>query len=132
VSQLAYVDASALVKLFIPEFESEAMEAALHADWPAQIASEILAVEISRVALKHRGPASSRAIEILRPVALMPLTPQIRADAARIRPPALRTLDAIHLATALSARDQIGAVFTYDTRLADACRDAGLRVLAPA
>lgn len=132
MSQLAYVDASALVKLFIPESESEAVEAVLRADWPAQIASEVLSVEISRVALKHSREASLRAIEILKPVALMPLTSQIRADAARIHPPILRTLDAIHLASALSARDQVGAVFTYDTRLADACRDAGLRVLAPA
>lgn len=132
MSQLAYLDASALVKLFIPESESEAMEAALRADWPSQIASEILSVEVSRVALKHSRAASSRAIKVLRSVALMPLTPQIRSDAARIRPPTLRTLDAIHLASALSARDQIGAIFTYDTRLADACRDAGLRVLAPA
>jgi uncharacterized protein len=132
VSRLAYVDASALVKLCALEAESEAMAAALRVDWPAQIASEILSVEVSRAALKHGPAVTARAAKVLRPIALLPLNSQIRADAARIRPPALRTLDAIHFATALSARDQIGAVFTYDTRLTAACRDAGLRVLAPA
>jgi predicted nucleic acid-binding protein len=44
----------------------------------------------------------------------------------------LRTLDAIHLATALSLREDLGEFATYDTRLAGAAREAGLAVLAPA
>jgi uncharacterized protein len=43
----------------------------------------------------------------------------------------LRSLDAIHLATALSLGDDVGAVFAYDTRLSEAAADAGLDVRAP-
>lgn len=61
----------------------------------------------------------------------MELTPDIRQQAEHLPPSELRALDAIHLATALSVADQIGAVLTYDVRLAGAARSAGLTVLAP-
>lgn len=51
--------------------------------------------------------------------------------AAHLQPPALPTLDAIHLATALSIRDRLGVVFCYDARLADAAASAGLVVARP-
>jgi predicted nucleic acid-binding protein len=44
----------------------------------------------------------------------------------------LRTLDAIHLASALAIRDELEAFVTYDSRLADAARSAGLSVISPA
>jgi predicted nucleic acid-binding protein len=53
-------------------------------------------------------------------------------EAARLGPETLRSLDAIHLATALPVDEVLGAFVTYDTRLADAARAAGLAVLSPA
>jgi len=56
----------------------------------------------------------------------------IVAAASRLEPPLLRTLDAIHLATALSLGDDLGALLTFDLRLAAAARAAGLNVLGAA
>ena len=52
-------------------------------------------------------------------------------SATELSPVALRSLDALHLATALSVRDDIGVMLTYDRRLAEAAQDQGLRVAAP-
>lgn len=129
---LAYVDTSAFVKLFSNEPESEALSAAIRADWAGVLASEIFAVEVVRTARRIGGSAVAQAVELLRTVVLLPLTAEIRREAGRVGPPELRSLDAIHVATALSASDRIGAVLTYDKRLASACAAAGLRVVAPA
>jgi predicted nucleic acid-binding protein len=51
---------------------------------------------------------------------------------AKLDPPGLRSVDAIHLASALAIRDELAALVTYDIRLAEAARAAGLTVLAPA
>ena len=129
---IVYVDASAFVKLFSPEPESEAVSAAIRSEWDAALASEIFAVEVFRAARRIGGTAAAQTVDLLRSVVLLPLTAEIRRDAGRVGPAELRTLDAIHLATALSAAERIGAVLTYDTRLASACTEAGLRVVAPA
>lgn len=55
----------------------------------------------------------------------------VRARAATLDPPTLRSLDAIHLATALEARAELQALVTYDVRLAAAAEAEGLEVLAP-
>lgn len=130
-TDVAYVDTSAFVKLFAWEAESEALRAAVSAEWPTMVASEILAIEASRVARRIGGEAPANAARMLRPVALLPLSTQVRLDSCRADPPELRSLDAIHLATAISVSEWIGAVLTYDSRLAAACGAAGLRVLAP-
>jgi uncharacterized protein len=128
---IAYLDASALVKLVVPEPETAALADAIRADWPHVVASEILAIECHRAALRVGGDASRLATERLAAVALLDLTPEIRRRSQEVGPPGLRTLDAIHLATALSVAEQIGAVLTYDDRLADAAVAAGLEVVAP-
>ncbi len=132
LTDIAYIDASAFVKFFAAEPESEALAAAIQADWPHLVASEILAVEVFRAAVRRGQGAPALAETMLRPVALLPLSPRIRTDSCRLGPPELRSLDAIHLATAISVAGQIGAVLTYDERLAAASAEAGLRVLAPA
>jgi predicted nucleic acid-binding protein len=48
-----------------------------------------------------------------------------------VPPPRLRTLDAIHLATALDLADSLSTLLTYDKLLAEAARAAGLTVLSP-
>lgn len=132
VSDVAYIDTSAFVKLFVEEPESDAVAAAIGSSWTRVVASEILAVEAFRTALRRGGEAPALAAQLLRQVILLPFSTEIRADSCRLSPPELRTLGAIHLATAISVADRIGAIFTYDKRLAQACTDAGLRVLAPA
>jgi uncharacterized protein len=56
----------------------------------------------------------------------------IRARAAQLEPAAVRSLDALHLATAIELGDALDAVITYDTRMAAAARSHGLAVTAPA
>jgi predicted nucleic acid-binding protein len=132
LSDIAYIDASAFVKLFAPEPESAAIAAMIAAEWSNLVASEILAVEASRAAVRIGGGAPALASRFLSRVVLLPLSPQVRERACRVGAPELRALDAIHLATALSQDTPIDAIFTYDKRLGQAGADAGLRVLAPA
>jgi uncharacterized protein len=129
---LAYVDASAFVKLFSSEAESAALIDVLNAEGPALVGSEILEVEAYRTAARLGGNAPAHAARLMRGVVLLPFSAEVRDRSCSVGSPVLRSLDAIHLATALSVRDRIGAIFTYDQRLAEASADAGLRVLAPA
>jgi predicted nucleic acid-binding protein len=82
-----------------------------------------------------RRAASKRLLQVLEEVAeatyLLGITPAIIELAARIDPPHLRSLDAIHLATALSIDDADLEVITYDDRLAAAARANGLTVVQP-
>lgn len=130
--RLAYFDTSAFVKLLHPEPESEALLDLLDQGWDLRGSSEILVVEASRAARRVGGDAPARAARLLATLTVVPLNPGLRSQACLVGPPELRSLDAIHLATALSIRDRVGAVFTYDKRLAEASADAGLQVLAPA
>ncbi len=132
MSAIAYIDASAFVKLFAPEPESAAIAAAIDAELDNLVASEILAVEASRAAIRIGGEAPALAARLLRRIVLLPFSAEVREQAGRVGPAGLRTLDAIHLATAISVSERIDAVFTYDSRLGEACTAAGLRVLAPA
>jgi predicted nucleic acid-binding protein len=68
---------------------------------------------------------------VLEAVYLLEITPAILEEAARAGSPLLRTLDAIHLATALSVEDPELAVIVYDERLAEAARAARLTVVQP-
>ena len=64
-------------------------------------------------------------------VRLLPLSNEIRARAAELEPPSLRSLDAIHLATALSLGSRLEALYTYDARMSLAVSAAGLDARAP-
>ncbi len=75
------------------------------------------------VADAHRVVASLAVIEV---------GESIRMRAAQLDPESLRSLDAIHLATALEVGDELDGVITYDERLAAAAVASGLTVLAPA
>jgi predicted nucleic acid-binding protein len=69
---------------------------------------------------------------LLSTTAEMVLTDRVRHTAARLVPPELRTLDAIHVASALALGPDLAAVVTYDARMQQAAEGCRLRVLAPA
>jgi hypothetical protein len=69
--------------------------------------------------------------DVLDAIYLLDLTQAVLDDAAGTDPPLLRSLDAIHLATALSIGDAQVEVITYDERFADAARANGLTVVQP-
>jgi hypothetical protein len=130
--ELFYFDASALVKLVRREPETDALAATLAPD-AKLVASEIAEVELLR-ALRRRGGGSAAADlgrSKLENVRLLPLSSQIRRTACELQPAQLRSLDAIHLATALQLGELLDGFYAYDTRLIEAARRVGLRVLAP-
>jgi predicted nucleic acid-binding protein len=129
-AQLVYLDSSAFVKLVIAEAETPALLAAL-AGVVRLVASEILEVEALR-AIRRADGALDAAHAQLAGVRLLPLSEDVRTRAAALEPPSLRSLDAIHLATALSLGGRLEGVYTYDARMSVAARDAGLDVHAPA
>lgn len=95
------------------------------------MSSRLLIVESLRACARYGTVFASRARAGLSDVALLPMDDEVLHAAANLSPPGLGTLDAIHLATALSIRDQVGVVFCYHQRLTDAAEVAGLSVARP-
>ncbi|MQA74489.1 MAG: PIN domain-containing protein [Solirubrobacterales bacterium] len=125
-----YVDASAFVKLLVPEPESTALDRLL-GPRSRLVSSDLLEIEVMRVARRLDPGLRARAAGALRSVQLVPIRDIVRRRAASIGPPALRSLDAIHLATADLLRDDLDALVAYDDRLAEAAAALGIRVLSP-
>ena len=125
-----YVDASALVKLVVPEAETAALHDELRR-WPRLKSSALVRTEVVRAAAVVSPKAREVALELVESVDLIAVDQEILDEAARLEPPSLRSLDAVHLASALSLGAGLGAVVTYDRRLQEGARRAGLRVLAP-
>ncbi len=130
MTRLAYVDASALVKLVVAEPDSAEM-----LQWYVQAER----VVISRVGIVEANRAAARRPYdpdhlrfVLDSIDVVELGPGIADRAAGVGPASLRALDAIHLATALELGSELVHFVTYDLRLADAARAAGLPVVLPA
>lgn len=127
-----YLDASALVKLVVREAETDDLIEAL-ADWPDRVSSAIARVEMHRALWRAAAPRAlhARADDVLAALVLVRVDEQVLSRASSFRDPALRALDAVHLATALSLGDDADAFITYDARLAAAARRQRLEVLHP-
>ena len=126
-----YVDTSAVGRVLLGEPDAAAVLRELAA-FDQHIASRLMRIELRRVAL--REAALDAANQLLAGVALIPLDDAVLTVSETLPPPAVATLDAIHLATALRLDDAgiLETVMTYDDRLADGARHHGLQVLAPA
>jgi len=125
-----YVDTSALGRVLLGEPDAPAIVRELRGfDQP--VASELLRVELRRVGL--REGLLGDADRLLSAIALVPLDAGLLQAAETVGPSSVATLDAIHLVTALRLADRgaIGAVLTYDERLAEGGRRHGIDVLAP-
>ncbi|HVT17373.1 MAG TPA: type II toxin-antitoxin system VapC family toxin [Thermoanaerobaculia bacterium] len=131
--KLLYLDSSALVKLVLREAESDALLRSLGA-WPACVTSELAYVEVVRAARRAAAdPAvERRAEEVLAAVHLLKIDGELLSQAGRLEPRTVRALDALHLASALSLGDDLGAMAIYDAALAAAAAACGIAVLAPA
>lgn len=129
---LVYLDSSALVKLVIREPESVALMEFLR-ERPDRVSSVLALAEVPRALRRARfgAVARRRAREVLARVAMVDIDRRILTAAAAIDPATVRTLDAIHLATALALREDVVALVTYDRRLAMASERADLQVLTP-
>ena len=127
-----YLDSSAIVKLVVPEPETRALVETIRSD-PETVSSVLARVEVLRAVRRAgaRRAVADRAEAILLRMALVRLEEGVVTTASKLRPLELRTLDAIHLATALSLAPQLSSLITYDARLASAARAAGLTVHLP-
>jgi predicted nucleic acid-binding protein len=125
-----YVDSSAIMKMVFEETESFALAEYLKRH-PAdnRVTAAIARTELVR-AVVRRGAAVENAHTALARLNFVAITTSVLEVAATIARPELRTLDAIHLAAALTAPDLL-ALVTYDNRLADAAAAAGIPVAAP-
>jgi len=126
-----YVDTSALVKLVVAETETPALRA-----WLAELGRELVACDLARTELMRavRRVLPDRVLQargVLDALTLLQVTPAVFEDAGRLDPSGLRSLDAIHLASALSLGDDLDGLITYDDRLANAAVSLGIAVLAP-
>ncbi len=101
------------------------------ANWDGYVSSALLGIEAIRACARHAGDYARAAREWLGDVSLLPLDNLVLDAATALQPIGLRSLDAIHLATALSVRKEIGAFIAYDERLAEAARQHGLPVVQP-
>ena len=103
---LLYLDSSALVKLVLPEPETGALFELIRL-WPERISSSLARIEVLR-AVRRAGEnvALRRAEEVVVRVGLLGIDTEILSAATRLEPRELPTLDAIHLATALSVGEQ--------------------------
>lgn len=128
----AYLDASAVVKLFKPEPETKALRRAISQSGP-HISSELVVVEALCVARRLKDERSLELAALaLGGIDLIPFGERVRnrASATAFHPP-LRALDAIHLATALLLKEEIGVLFAYDLNLCDAASGLGLAPESP-
>jgi len=123
----AYLDSSALVKLVRPERETEALRRFLGDPWRPMLISELAVTEVRRAS---RRVALDPA-EALAACEVVLLTHDVLERAGELDPPSLRTLDAIHLATALSLGSELDAFVAYDERLLAAAAQHGLSIAAP-
>ena len=131
MSRATYLDSSALVKLVIAEPESGALLRYLRRRKP-YVTSALARAEVARALLPFGAEGLRRGETVLSRVDLVRVSDTVLRDAGRLLPDDIRTLDAIHLATAQRLGDDLARLVTYDTRMQAAAEHLGLDVAAPA
>lgn len=132
---MIYLDSSALLKLLYEEPESAALESWLseRVGLPV-VSSELARVEVIRACRRVNADALPEARSLLAQLDLIPLSRDLVDEAAEVGEvgeTVLRSLDAIHLASALSIREDLATFVAYDRRLVDAASAAGLECISP-
>lgn len=129
---MIYVDSSALLKLLHPEAESAALGSWLAARPGVPVVSSDLArVEVLRACRRLDEASLPAAVALLEGTDLVPTSSTVVDGAIEVGDVALRSLDAIHLSSALLIRDELSAFVAYDHRLHDAAVTVGLPVTRP-
>ncbi|MBI4884442.1 MAG: type II toxin-antitoxin system VapC family toxin [Actinobacteria bacterium] len=126
-----YVDTSAYLKLLIEEPESALLAETLErarTDGRLLVSSMLLTTELRRAAWRLAIPLTEIDAE-LEKINLISVADSTFARAGAFPDPRLRSLDAIHLATAIEC--DATTIYTYDSRLSDAARGVGIVVSAP-
>ncbi len=131
---MIYLDSSAIVKLIKIEPESRALADWLNEQNEAPVTSVLAEVEVPR-ALRRSAPARLAVMPVvLARIVRIEMDASVRATAGAYVTDALRSLDAVHLATAevlVAAGKAVRAFVTYDVRQAAAVQDVGIPVEMP-
>ena len=128
---IAYVESSALVKLVLAERETDVLRSALRAH-DERVTSDLGTVEVTRAAGRaagHNGVTRARAT--LLALDTLRIDRAIVEDAARLEAFTLRSLDAIHVASALSIGRENVVFYSYDRRALEAAEATGLATASP-
>jgi uncharacterized protein len=129
---LYYADTSAVIKLLVEEADSRAFAAFYdtHADaeW---VSSALLRIEVTRAVARALPALLPEARDLLLAFSSVAIDDDIVEDAMNEPDRSLRSLDAIHLATARIFAPELDAIATYDDRLIKAANDAGLATVSP-
>ncbi|AYY13856.1 PIN domain-containing protein [Actinobacteria bacterium YIM 96077] len=125
-----YLDSSAIIKLVVRESESAALRQYLRRRRPL-VSSALARTEVVRALLPAGEKAVAAGRKVLKRIDVVRISNGILDDAATLRPDEVRSLDAIHLATASQLGEDLGALVTYDERMAEAAKQSGHRVVMP-
>jgi uncharacterized protein len=127
-----YLDTSALLKtVFMAEHSSALADYIRANDAGGYVSSVLLSVELRRAVQRISPRQLPKADVELHRVALVALSDAVVETAGRFPDPGLRTLDAIHVATALLVREELTAVVSYDKRMVAVAHAEGLPVVSP-
>ncbi|MEM9610146.1 MAG: type II toxin-antitoxin system VapC family toxin [Actinomycetota bacterium] len=126
-----YLDTSALVKLVVAEAETDALQGWLDADDRHPVASDLVRAELVRAVRRGAPDRLVRTRQVLDGLTLLGLPASVFESAGRLDPPELRTLDALHLSSALTLGDDLDGIVTYDDRLTAAAEANGVPALSP-
>lgn len=130
VDVAVYLDSSALVKLVVTEPESTALRQFLRRR-SERVSSALARVEVLRAVRSHGEAAIQRAASVLSRVRLLRVDAAVLDAAAGLDPRVLRSLDAIHIASALELGDDLDSLVTYDRRMSEAVAMLGIALRAP-
>lgn len=118
------------MKLVVSEAETEALRLEIR-DFESLATSRVARVEVGRSARRRSRETGRVAREVLEGFVLLPLDDPVLTAAEKLPPSELRSLDALHVASAISLGDELGTLITYDRRMTRAATAAGLSALAP-
>lgn len=125
-----YLDSSALVKLAIEEPESSALRAHLRRR-RTLVSSALSRTEVLRALLLEGDEGIARGRAVLARVELIRLNDRVLGAAGVLQPPEVRSLDAVHLATAHQLGSDLGQLITYDERMVEVAKLLGLKTVSP-
>jgi len=126
-----YLDTSAVVKLVAAETETAALTAWIAAEQNDFVSCDLLRTELFRTVRRSSPDSVTRARSVVDSITILAVPSSTFERAGELAPPTLRSLDAIHLATALELGDDLDGLVTYDERLAAVAASYGITVIAP-
>jgi uncharacterized protein len=125
-----YLGSSAVVKLVITEPESAVLRQYPRRRRPL-VSSALARSEVLRALLPAGAAAVARGRDVLRALDMVRVNDRVLEAAVALLPAEVRSLDAIHLATAQLLGEELGRAVTYDERMEEAARQLGLQTAAP-